>query len=40
MELSANQTWHTHFDAVNQSMELYFTDELADEDISLIRVCL
>jgi hypothetical protein len=34
MELSTNQTWHTNFDAVNQSMELYFTDELADEDIS------
>lgn len=40
MELTTNQTlyskqpWHTRFDATDQTMELYFTDELADEDIS------
>jgi hypothetical protein len=39
MELSTNQTlygkkqWHTRFNATDQSMELYFTDELADDDI-------
>ncbi len=40
MELTTNQTlysnqpWHTRFDATDQSMELYFTEELADDDIS------
>ena len=32
--LYSNQGWHTRFDATDQSMELYITDELTDDDIS------
>jgi hypothetical protein len=29
----SNQPWHTHFDAADQTMELYFTDDMDDVDI-------
>ena len=32
--LYSNQPWHTHFDAADQTMELNFTGEMADVDIS------
>lgn len=32
--LSSQQPWHVRFDSSEQSMELYFTDQLADQDIS------
>jgi len=40
MELTTNQTlyskqkWHARFDASEQAMELYFSDQLEDHDIS------
>lgn len=31
--MCSNQPWHTHFDAAGQTMELYFSKDVSDEDI-------
>ena len=31
--LSIENPWHTHYNAIDQSMELYFSKDVSDEDI-------